>query len=50
MVIDSKSLDSLSAQAKASPRLRLAMDLRNSPDDLMEGRNKQIYKWVLLQK
>ena len=33
MVIDSKLLDSLSAQAKASPRLRQAMDLRNSASD-----------------
>lgn len=33
MVIDNKILDELSAQAKASPRLRMAMDLRNSPDD-----------------
>lgn len=33
MVIDKKILDILSAQAKASPRLRMAKDLRNSPDD-----------------
>ncbi|MBQ3456561.1 MAG: WbuC family cupin fold metalloprotein [Synergistaceae bacterium] len=33
MVIDSKLLDSLSAQAKASPRLRMNFDLRNSPSD-----------------
>ena len=33
MVIDDKVLDGLSAQAKASPRLRMAMDLRNTPDD-----------------
>lgn len=33
MVIDSFLLDSLSAQAKASPRLRQAMDLRNSASD-----------------
>ena len=33
MVIDSKLLDSLSAQAKASPRLRMNFDLRNSPAD-----------------
>ena len=26
-------MDSLSAQAKASPRLRMNLDLRNSPDD-----------------
>lgn len=36
MVIDSKILDDLSAQAKASPRLRMAMDLRNSPEDLSQ--------------
>ena len=33
MVIDNKILDELSAQAKANPRLRQAMDLRNSPED-----------------
>ena len=33
MVIDKKLLDKLTEQAKASPRLRMAMDLRNSPED-----------------
>ena len=33
MVIDKNILDELSAQAKANPRLRQAMDLRNSPED-----------------
>ena len=33
MVVDKELLDSLSAQAKASPRLRMNMDLRNSPSD-----------------
>ena len=33
MVIDKKLLDDLSAQAKSSPRLRMVMDLRNSPED-----------------
>ena len=33
MIIDCKVLDSLTAQAKASPRLRMNLDLRNSPDD-----------------
>ena len=32
MVIDSKILDELSAKAKASPRFRCNLDLRNSPD------------------
>ena len=36
MIIDSKILDELSAQAKANPRLRQSMDLRNSPDDLSQ--------------
>lgn len=36
MVIDNKILDDLSAQAKANPRLRHAMDLRNSPEDLSQ--------------
>ena len=33
MIIDRKILDDLSRQAKASPRQRMAMDLRNSPED-----------------
>ncbi len=33
MIIDKEVLDNLSAQAKASPRLRMSMDLRNSPSD-----------------
>ena len=33
MIIDKDVLDNLSAQAKASPRLRMNMDLRNSPSD-----------------
>ena len=33
MVIDQKLLDDLTAQAKASPRLRQAYDLRNTPED-----------------
>lgn len=36
MVIDSKILDDLSAQAKESPRLRKNVDLRNSPEDLSQ--------------
>lgn len=33
MVIDQKILDDLTALAKTNPRLRQAMDLRNSPED-----------------
>ena len=33
MVIDSLILDNLSKQAQTTPRLRMAMDLRNSTDD-----------------
>lgn len=33
MIIDTALLDTLSAQAKASPRLRMNLDLRNSPED-----------------
>lgn len=33
MVIDKKVLDELTEKAKANPRLRLGMDLRNSPED-----------------
>ena len=36
MVIDNKLLDDLSAQAKENPRLRQAMDLRNSPEDFSQ--------------
>ena len=33
MIIDNKILDELTAQAKASPRLRMNYDLRNSAED-----------------
>ena len=33
MVISEEILDELTAQAKASPRLRMNLDLRNSPSD-----------------
>lgn len=33
MVITQVILDNLTAQAKASPRLRCNLDLRNSPED-----------------
>ena len=33
MIIDQHTLDELTARAKASPRLRMNMDLRNSPAD-----------------
>ena len=33
MIIDKDVLDNLTAQAKVSPRLRMNMDLRNSPSD-----------------
>ena len=33
MIIDQHILDDLTAQAKASPRLRMNLDLRNSPSD-----------------
>ena len=33
MIIDQHTLDALTAQAKASPRLRMNLDLRNSPAD-----------------
>lgn len=36
MIIDKEILDDLSTQAKANPRLRQAMDLRNSPEDLSQ--------------
>ena len=33
MIIDKEVLVNLTAQAKASPRLRMNLDLRNSPSD-----------------
>ena len=33
MVIDTKTLDELTARAKESPRLRMNLDLRNSAED-----------------
>ena len=33
MILDQKTLDSLSAQAKENPRLRQAFDLRTTPED-----------------
>ncbi len=33
MIITQSLLDSLTSQAKASPRLRMNLDLRNSPED-----------------
>ena len=33
MIVDRHILDDLTARAKASPRLRMNLDLRNSPDD-----------------
>lgn len=37
MIITQHILDTLTAQAKASPRLRMNMDLRNSPEDKSQG-------------
>lgn len=36
MIVDKIILDDLSARAKANPRLRQSMDLRNSPDDMSQ--------------
>ena len=33
MIVDQNILEELTARAKASPRLRMNMDLRNSPED-----------------
>ena len=33
MIVDKQTLDSQTATAKASPRLRMNLDLRNSPSD-----------------
>ena len=39
MKIDNTLLDELTAQAKASPRLRMNMDLRNSAADTIKDAN-----------
>lgn len=36
MIINQQVLDELTARAKASPRLRMNLDLRNSPEDLSQ--------------
>ena len=36
MIIDGRVLDDLSAQARASERLRMNMDMRNGPEDLSQ--------------
>lgn len=36
MIIGNQILDYLTAQAKENPKLRMAMDLRNSPEDLSQ--------------
>lgn len=36
MIISKELLDGLSAKAKASPRLRMNMDLRNGPEDMSQ--------------
>ena len=36
MIIDKNILDELTKKAKVNPRLRQAMDLRNSPEDLSQ--------------
>lgn len=36
MVVDKKILDELTEKAKTNPRLRQALDLRNSPEDLSQ--------------
>lgn len=33
MIIDQHILDKLTGRAKASPRMRMNLDLRNSPED-----------------
>lgn len=33
MIVDDKIMDALTAQAKASSRFRMNLDLRNSPED-----------------
>ena len=51
MIIDKRLLDELSAQAKASPRLRQAYDLRNTPEDnsqrMLNRRTKQAQRHVI---
>ena len=42
MIIDQKIMDSLSQQAKESPRLRQAFDLRTSPNECKQSSKNRI--------
>lgn len=45
MVVSQAVLDELTAQAKASPRLRMNMDLRNGPEDSSQRMLNAIEPW-----
>lgn len=46
MKIDNQLLDTLSAQAKANPRLRQSYDLRTTPEDKASAFSMQ-WNWAL---
>ena len=45
MIVTQKILDELSAKAKDSPWFRMAMDLRNSPEDFIRWRRMNYLMW-----
>lgn len=49
MIIDQHVLDALTAQAKTSPRLRMNLDLRNSPEDYSQRMLNAIEPGTVLQ-
>ena len=48
MLIDTYILDSLTFQAKASPRLRMNLDLRNTPEDQSQRMLNAIEPWTVM--
>jgi len=50
MIIDTQILDELTAKAKESPRLRVAMDLRNSPDDQSQRMLNALEPGLMIRK
>ena len=50
MIVDQQVLDDLTARAKVSPRLRMNLDLRNSPEDLSQRMLNAIEPGTVLQE
>ena len=49
MIIAQKKYDDLTAQAKASPRFRMNLDLRNSPADQSQRMLNAVEQFVPLE-